>query len=377
MAVLVLCPLGAEAAKERQEPASRDEDADWLVYEQDTLAKNDLCQVLNCRKNEVCLVRNDNAMCVHRDRLDEVKGRKVFFNAETGHKTRHGHRGHKERHEAEGRATERPDADRPTEGVPAEASPTDPPSWDPERLQQKWRKYYDKHHKKPHPHEESLDNDVQADRRQQKLAAAKETHPKTHQRHSQEEEDKKDAIDCSQKQLIQMGARLLQWFSDVHAVEKSQNEVPLPKHHVTCPIEVGWMFQQLDTSQDAQLNVEELYSVEHDQYEPCIKPFLDRCDVNADDFISLDEWCDCFQWAGHEREEPPCHAARRKSDPHLLGSFNPRCDVDGYYKPQQCHDLECWCVDKYGREFDKSRAHGKADCGQYAEKDEDGEEAAK
>ncbi len=50
----------------------------------------------------------------------------------------------------------------------------------------------------------------------------------------------------------------------------------------------------------------------------------------------------------------------------ISGVFHPRCDVDGYYKTEQCHEHVCWCVDRYGREFDRSRSIGKMpDCGQY------------
>ncbi len=69
------------------------------------------------------------------------------------------------------------------------------------------------------------------------------------------------------------------------------------EHHIRCRADVGWMFQQMDGDTDGKLTVEELYTLEHDMYEPCIKPFLDRCDVDADSTVSLDEWCDCFEWS--------------------------------------------------------------------------------
>ncbi|EJW71969.1 hypothetical protein WUBG_17124, partial [Wuchereria bancrofti] len=40
-------------------------------------------------------------------------------------------------------------------------------------------------------------------------------------------------------------------------------------------------------------------------------------------------------------------------------TFHPRCTLEGYYKAEQCHDNFCWCVDKYGREFDNSRVIGR------------------
>ena len=36
----------------------------------------------------------------------------------------------------------------------------------------------------------------------------------------------------------------------------------------------------LDTDADGQLTQRELYAVERDEHEPCLKPFLDRCDLN-------------------------------------------------------------------------------------------------
>lgn len=48
----------------------------------------------------------------------------------------------------------------------------------------------------------------------------------------------------------------------------------------TCKMEVGWMFKHLDLDMDGQLTLQELYDIEHDQNEYCIKPFLDMCDTN-------------------------------------------------------------------------------------------------
>lgn len=40
------------------------------------------------------------------------------------------------------------------------------------------------------------------------------------------------------------------------------------------------MFQHLDSDADGQLSLQELYDLEHDQNEHCIKPFLDACDTD-------------------------------------------------------------------------------------------------
>lgn len=49
------------------------------------------------------------------------------------------------------------------------------------------------------------------------------------------------------------------------------------------------------------LEVKELRPVENDPYERCVGAFLDHCDDNADNVLSLDEWCDCFAWVGRGR----------------------------------------------------------------------------
>lgn len=69
-------------------------------------------------------------------------------------------------------------------------------------------------------------------------------------------------------------------------------------HRIVCLAEVSWMFGQLDGDSDGRLTPAELWTLEHDRYEPCLQPLIDRCDSDADQHISMDEWCDCFQYAG-------------------------------------------------------------------------------
>ncbi len=40
------------------------------------------------------------------------------------------------------------------------------------------------------------------------------------------------------------------------------------------------MFGYLDSNQDNQLSMSELYDLEHNERESCLKPFLDKCDDN-------------------------------------------------------------------------------------------------
>ncbi|VDP09159.1 unnamed protein product [Soboliphyme baturini] len=143
------------------------------------------------------------------------------------------------------------------------------------------------------------------------------------------------------------------------------------------------MFAKLDGNSNEAITLEELSKLERRGSKDCIEPFLDRCDLNNDQKLSLDEWCDCFKWAGKGRAHSPLNLPVTRAALPLsqtttrssyfstltivlvLGAFTPECDVDGFYKFKQCHEGFCWCVDKWGREFDQSRVRGQPDCGQY------------
>nr|XP_015838869.1 PREDICTED: testican-2 isoform X1 [Tribolium castaneum] len=183
---------------------------------------------------------------------------------------------------------------------------------------------------------------------------------------------------CSPAALQAMGNRLLDWFSVVMADSskrrrprnKSKGETTTPNtlsllstlsaHFPSaCKGEVRWMFQHLDANSDAKLSLQELYDLEHDQSEVCLKPFLQQCDIDRDVIVTPLEWCRCFQ-----RTERPCAAVKRKITPELLGVYVPDCDNQGYYRPTQCHSAigMCWCVDKHGVEFANTRTHAKPNC---------------
>jgi sparc/osteonectin, cwcv and kazal-like domains proteoglycan (testican) len=125
-------------------------------------------------------------------------------------------------------------------------------------------------------------------------------------------------------------------------------------------MEAKWMFGHLDLNSDGQLSAQELYDLEHDQNERCIKPFLDTCDLDQDNSINPREWCRCF-----EKTDRPCAAVRRRLSADLIGAYAPDCDVQGFYKPTQCHNAVgvCWCVDKHGVEYANTRTRGKPNCG--------------
>lgn len=151
-----------------------------------------------------------------------------------------------------------------------------------------------------------------------------------------------------------------------------------------CKTEAKWMFGHLDLNTDGYLSMQELYDLEHDKNERCIKPFIDTCDLDQDKTVSPREWCRCF-----EKTDRPCAAVRRRIGGDLLGkqwklnfNFNtlihlkyviivgtyaPDCDTQGFYKPTQCHMSVgvCWCVDKHGVEFANTRTRSKPNCGRF------------
>lgn len=77
------------------------------------------------------------------------------------------------------------------------------------------------------------------------------------------------------------------------------------------------MFGHLDLNTDGYLSMQELYDLEHDKNERCIKPFIDTCDLDQDKTISPREWCRCF-----EKTDRPCAAVRRRIGSDLLGEWN-------------------------------------------------------
>lgn len=76
------------------------------------------------------------------------------------------------------------------------------------------------------------------------------------------------------------------------------------------------MFQHLDLNGNAQLSLQELYDLEHDQNEICLKQFLQKCDGNKDIILTPFEWCKCFQ-----RMDRPCAAVRRKVTSDFSGNL--------------------------------------------------------
>lgn len=78
------------------------------------------------------------------------------------------------------------------------------------------------------------------------------------------------------------------------------------------------MLGHLDMNIDGLLSKSELYDLEHDQNERCIKPFIDTCDLDNDSILSPREWCRCF-----EKTDRPCAAIRRRMKSDLFG----KCEI--------------------------------------------------
>lgn len=123
--------------------------------------------------------------------------------------------------------------------------------------------------------------------------------------------------ECSPNALQSMGNRLLDWFSVVMS-EANKRKQPKIKGDFPgwCKNEVRWMFGYLDLDGDEKLSLQELYHMEHDHSEKCVKPFVDSCDVDRNIFISPKEWCHCF-----DKMDRPCAAAKRRLSPDLLGKL--------------------------------------------------------
>ncbi|KAL7303113.1 hypothetical protein TKK_0004325 [Trichogramma kaykai] len=174
-----------------------------------------------------------------------------------------------------------------------------------------------------------------------------------------------NSVNCRPSSNSIMANRLLDWFSVVMAetLQRRQHYKAKSGHFPSsCQTEVKWMFGHLDTNGDERISQMELFGLEHDQNEPCLKPFLDTCDLNEDGIVTGSEWCSCFSKA-----ERPCAAVRRRTSPEIA----PNCDSQGYFRSIQCHKIlqVCWCVDKHGIEYAGTRVRrSKPNCDSIIEK---------
>lgn len=105
---------------------------------------------------------------------------------------------------------------------------------------------------------------------------------------------------CNSEDLKIMGSRLVDWFSVVLNDQKKKHPEVKKRNFnqkvklANCPSEAAWMFHHLDTDTDLKLSQKELYYLEHDENEKCLKPYLLGCDEDRDAYLSPYEWCTCF-----------------------------------------------------------------------------------
>ncbi|XP_077999329.1 testican-1-like [Glandiceps talaboti] len=184
-------------------------------------------------------------------------------------------------------------------------------------------------------------------------------------------------FECTADELVDLPRRLIEWFSlmkededelykkNPHKVRPKASIEVLPK----CKESTAWMFTNMDDNRDLILTMREMKRLYDDEYELCMVPFLDSCDQNTDQKISSHEWCDCFH---QDDDQPPCITAMRQVPSMVImgavkplpGAFIPACDEMGFFAGVQCHSSTgyCWCVDKYGTEYENTRVHGEPPC---------------
>lgn len=104
---------------------------------------------------------------------------------------------------------------------------------------------------------------------------------------------------CSKEELHIMGDRLLDWFSVILTDQKRKRKEKRRQKQMfkitDCKVEIGWMFHHMDIDGDMKLSLKELYDLEHDKREPCLKQYLYTCDEDKDTFLNPYEWCTCFE----------------------------------------------------------------------------------
>ncbi|XP_074595296.1 proteoglycan Cow-like [Brevipalpus obovatus] len=156
---------------------------------------------------------------------------------------------------------------------------------------------------------------------------------------------------CSSEDLRITGERLISWFSvalsDQKRNPKKADFLTFPE----CSEDITRMFHHFDLNGNLKLSSKELYHLEYDNQEKCIKQYLDGCDDDRDFHLSPHEWCSCF-----DRKAQPCRQDRNRRRK-LFSNYIPKCDLDGFYQPLQCLQGKkvCFCVDKYGVEMANSR----------------------
>ncbi|OWF52645.1 SPARC-like [Mizuhopecten yessoensis] len=125
---------------------------------------------------------------------------------------------------------------------------------------------------------------------------------------------------CDDVGMSQFPARMEGWLAIIMDVVAARNELGAYEELLTDSLHqrinaVLWKFCELDTHpQDRRVSRRELQMVIASlrPMEPCLVPFLNRCDANNDRKISLKEWGSCL---GLERNEivDKCKNLRKKA----------------------------------------------------------------
>ncbi|XP_045212627.1 uncharacterized protein LOC123563726 [Mercenaria mercenaria] len=129
--------------------------------------------------------------------------------------------------------------------------------------------------------------------------------------------------------------------------------------HCKCSKSAMWEFRKQDKDRNRILGEKEMEMMSANRREPCMKPLFKSCDTDKDGALTHGEWCCCMAYT-----IPPCLEKKRLTDPKV---WVPRCDKEGYYEREQCHDNSgyCWCVDINGNEIVGTKKLGGGHCGQY------------
>lgn len=183
----------------------------------------------------------------------------------------------------------------------------------------------------------------------------------------------KKSFKCLNKELNEIGQRLFNWFGVILKNqlrnEKIRSTRILNKIRSSlvrdCDEEVNFIFLSLDKNQDLQLSFDELYHLEHDQREKCLKSYIDSCDTNGDQLLNNNEWCNCFnQYRPCFKDRNQFLSQKKVKKSRLLNAYVPNCDKNGYYESVQCNKFTrtCWCVDRDGNELPNTRKLGKPFC---------------
>lgn len=178
-------------------------------------------------------------------------------------------------------------------------------------------------------------------------------HHKKHGKFADKHDKFADKHDILDKKMYDLKASKRSKRSVVDTVETESHK------HCKCSKSAMWEFKKQDADRNGVLSEKELEAMSANRREPCMKPLLKSCDRDMDGALTHGEWCCCMAYT-----IPPCLEKKRLTDP---DDWVPRCDKEGFYEREQCHDKSgyCWCVDLNGNAIVGTKQLGKAHCGKY------------